>query len=83
MSELVIKLSNGKEVKIDRNTIEIINRYMKFELSLETLAKELNLESWEEAYELIKKIPAWIAWIPPSFFNYEKDRLISKLKVGQ
>lgn len=73
MSELVIKLSNGKEVKIDRNTLEVINRYMKFELPLETLAKELNLESWEEAYELIKKIPAWIAWIPPSFSTMKKQ----------
>ncbi len=80
MSELVIKLTNGKEVKMDRNTMEVINRYVRFELSLEALARELNLEGWEEAYELVKKVPAWIAWIPPSFFSYEKDRLLSKLK---
>ncbi|MEM0361570.1 MAG: hypothetical protein QXH57_06230 [Sulfolobales archaeon] len=80
MSELVIKLSNGKEVKIDKTALESINRYIRFEVPLETLAKELNLESWEEAYELVKKIPAWIAWTPPSFFDYEKNRLLSKFK---
>ncbi|MCS7107879.1 MAG: hypothetical protein RMH77_04480 [Sulfolobales archaeon] len=80
MSELVIKLSNGKEVKIDRDALEAINKYVRFEVSLEALAKELGLESWEETYELIKKIPAWIAWTPPSVFNYEKERLINKLK---
>ncbi|MEM0454043.1 MAG: hypothetical protein QXO98_05255 [Sulfolobales archaeon] len=80
MSELVIKLSNGKEVKIDKTALEAINKYVRFEVSLEALAKELGLESWEETYELVKKIPAWIAWTPPPIFVYEKERLINKSK---
>ncbi len=80
MSELIIKLSNGKEVRIDKSALEAINKYVRFEVSLETLTKELNLDSWEEAYELVKKIPAWIAWLPPSFFDHEKSRVLNKLK---
>jgi hypothetical protein len=75
MSELVVRLSNGKEVPINKTTLEAINRYVRFEIPLESLAKELGLESWEEAYELVKKIPAWIAWTPPSLLNYMKRRI--------
>jgi len=75
MSELVVRLSNGKEVLINKTTLEAVNRYVRFEITLENLAKELGLESWEEAYELVKKIPAWIAWTPPSLLNYMKGRI--------
>ncbi len=75
MSELVVRLSNGKEVLINKTTLEAVNRYVRFEITLENLAKELGLESWEEAYELVKKIPAWIAWTPPSLLNYMKRRI--------
>jgi hypothetical protein len=75
MCELVVKLESGKEIKIDEDTLAIIYKYMRSEYSLEALARDLGLENWEEAYELIKKLPAWIAWSPSSLFEYTKERL--------
>lgn len=80
MCELVVRLSNGKEVSITKEVLESINRYVRFEYTLESLAKDLGLDSWEEAYELVKKLPAWIAWTPPSLFIYEKERLCRELR---
>jgi len=73
--ELVVKLSNNKEIKVDKETLTIINKYIRFEYTLEALARDLGLDSWEEAYEFIKKLPAWLAWTMPSLFEYEKERI--------
>jgi len=58
-----IKVGN-KEIPIDSKLLATLRRYVSTEMSLEQLAKELGLEGWEEAYELVKKIPAWIMWTP-------------------
>jgi len=76
--EVVIKLSSGKEIKVDKEVLTIINKYMRFEYTLEALAKDLGLDSWEEAYEFIKRLPAWLAWTIPSLFEYEKERICSE-----
>ncbi len=75
MCELFIKLSNGKEIPIDEATLSIVYKYIRSEYTLENLARDLGLDSWEEAYEFIKKLPAWIAWTPSSFFEYTKRRI--------
>ncbi len=76
--ELVVKLSSGKEIPLDENTLAVIYKYIRSEYSLDQLARDLGLENWEEAYEFIKRIPAWIAWTPSSFFEYTKRRICSQ-----
>ncbi len=72
--ERVYKVRVGdKEIIIDEEVLEILQKYVKTEMSLEQLAAELGLESWEEAYEFIKKIPAWILWIQPSLWRTMKE----------
>ena len=75
MCELIVKLSNGKEVPLDQDTLAIIYKYIRSEYSLEALARDLGLDNWEEAYDLVKRLPAWIAWTPSSFFEYTKRRI--------
>lgn len=75
MCELVVKLGNGKEVPLDRDTLAVIYKYIRSEYTLEALARDLGLENWEEAYDLVKRLPAWIAWTPSSFFEYTKRRI--------
>uniref|UniRef100_A0A7C1E9M4 Uncharacterized protein n=1 Tax=Fervidicoccus fontis TaxID=683846 RepID=A0A7C1E9M4_9CREN len=53
-----------KELVIDAKLLTVLKRYISTEMTLEELARELGLNGWEEAYELVKKIPAWIMWTP-------------------
>ncbi|MCC6010620.1 MAG: hypothetical protein LM588_06500 [Fervidicoccaceae archaeon] len=53
-----------KEFVIDAKLLTVLKRYVSTEMTLEDLARELGLNGWEEAYELVKKIPAWIMWTP-------------------
>ncbi|MCC6051999.1 MAG: hypothetical protein LM585_02015 [Fervidicoccaceae archaeon] len=53
-----------KEIVIDAKLLTVLKRYVSTEMTLEDLARELGLNGWEEAYELVKKIPAWIMWTP-------------------
>ena len=64
MSENKIVLSTGREVVLDEHTIRVLNKYVRTQMTLEELARELGLASWEEAYELVKKVPAWTMWTP-------------------
>jgi len=64
----------GKKVEISEDVVRILNNYAKMEYSLEKLAQDLGLESWEEAYEFIKAVPAWILWISPTLYMLEKKR---------
>ena len=65
----VVKAGN-KEIEINEDTLKIIREYLHRPMSLEELASKLGLESWDQAYEFIKKIPAWIIWTPPSLWKY-------------
>ncbi len=68
--EKVYKVKVGeKEIEINEEILSILRRYVHTEMSLEQLASELGLESWEEAYEFVKKVPAWILWIPPTLWK--------------
>ena len=69
----VIKVGE-KEIEIDENVVKILNVYMRTEMSLEELAEKLGLDGWSEAYEFIKKVPAWIAWTPPILWKREMEK---------
>jgi hypothetical protein len=62
-----------KVIEIDESVLKILRKYIHQEMSLEQLAAELGLDSWEEAYEFIKKVPAWILWIPPTLWKTMKE----------
>lgn len=65
--EVVFKVQTGdKEIIIDEKVLEILRRYRTTEMSLDQLAAALRLDSWEEAYEFVKNVPAWILSIEPS-----------------
>ncbi|WFO76089.1 hypothetical protein J4526_04430 [Desulfurococcaceae archaeon MEX13E-LK6-19] len=65
----VVKVGE-KEIEINEETLKIIRQYLHTPMSLEELAEKLGLDSWDEAYEFIKKVPAWIIWTPPSLWKY-------------
>ncbi|GAY25529.1 hypothetical protein ATG_07320 [Desulfurococcaceae archaeon AG1] len=64
----------GKRIEVNEDIVRILNNYVKMEYSLERLAQDLGLESWEQAYEFVKKVPAWIMWISPTIFSLERQR---------
>lgn len=70
-----MRLGSGKEVLITKEVLDAMYKYVRFSVTLEELARELGLESWEEAYDFVKRFPAWVAWTPPSFFKYVKETL--------
>jgi len=67
----VVKVGD-KEIEITTEVLEILNEYIHTAMPLEKLAEKLGLESWEEAYEFIKKVPAWIMWTPPTLWEHRK-----------
>lgn len=64
MDNIKVKLSTGKEIEVNEDVVRILNKYARTQLTLEGLAAELNLSSWEEAYELVKVVPSWVMWTP-------------------
>ncbi|MFZ8795528.1 MAG: hypothetical protein ACO2O2_16835 [Acidilobaceae archaeon] len=71
----VIKVGD-KEVEVNEETLRILRRYKRTEMTLEQLAAALGLESWEEAYELVKKIPAWLLDIEPTMWRVMYKRYV-------
>lgn len=69
MEPIKIRLSTGREVVINEENIKILNRYAKTQMTLEELASQLGLTGWEEAYELVKQLPAWVFWYPEIIFK--------------
>jgi len=69
--EIKIKVGN-KEIVITEETLNILREYARTQMTLEELAEKLGLESWEEAYEFVKKIPAWLLWTPPTLLKIRK-----------
>ena len=84
--KLVVRIGEGenaKEVELDEEVLRKVRVYLHTEYSLERLAEELGLESWEEAYEFVKKMPAWLVWTPPTMLRYKMRMLEEKVKGGQ
>ena len=80
-TEYIVKVGD-KEIVIDEKVLAVLREYLKTPMGLEELAEKLGLESWEEAYEFIKAIPAWILWTPPSMWKYRKE-WIARSKSSQ
>jgi len=64
MEQLKVKLTSGREIEINEDAISVLNKYVRTMMTLDELAKELSLATWEEAYELLNQIPAWTMWNP-------------------
>ncbi len=77
MSEdrFVIKIGD-KEVEINEETLKVLRRYKRTEMTLEQLASALGLESWDEAYELVKRIPAWLLDVEPTMWKVMFKRYV-------
>lgn len=71
--EITIEVS-GRTITIDENIIRILNEYVKTSISLEELARRLGLDNWEQAYEFIKKIPAWLLWVTPTYYKIYREK---------
>jgi len=69
--KMVVKVKD-KEIEINKEVLQVLYEYIHTPMTLEQLAEKLGLESWDEAYEFIKKVPAWIMWTPPSLWKYRK-----------
>jgi len=70
-----IKIQVGdKEIIISEDTLNILREYVRTQMTLEELAEKLGLDSWEEAYELLKKIPAWLLWTPPTLSKIRRRK---------
>ncbi|RLG74216.1 MAG: hypothetical protein DRO08_00240 [Thermoprotei archaeon] len=69
--EIKIKVGD-KEIVITEEILNILREYARTQMTLEELAEKLGLESWEEAYEFVKKIPAWLLWTPPTLLKIRK-----------
>lgn len=76
----VIKVGD-KEIEIDDRIVRVLNIYAKTEMSLEKLAEELKLNDWMEAYEFIKKVPAWIMWTPSLIWRRELEQCATAKEV--
>lgn len=70
-----------KEIEIDDRIVKILNVYAKTEMSLEKLAEELKLSDWMEAYEFVKKVPAWIMWTPSLIWRREMEQCVAAREV--
>ncbi len=56
-----IKVKIGsKEIELTDDMIKVLRTYVRTNMTLEQLASALSLESWEEAYELVKNVPSWV-----------------------
>lgn len=75
--DIVVEVA-GRKIVIDENIVKILNEYVRTSFSLEELAKRLGLDNWEQAYEFIKKVPAWVMWISPTHYMIEKKRCREK-----
>ncbi|MEZ0289980.1 MAG: hypothetical protein ABWJ42_02680 [Sulfolobales archaeon] len=71
--DIVIEIA-GRKIVIDESIIKILNEYVRTAMGLDELAKRLGLDGWEQAYEFVKKIPAWVMWISPTYYMIERKK---------
>ncbi|MCS7107461.1 MAG: hypothetical protein NZ902_05105 [Acidilobaceae archaeon] len=67
-----------KEIEINEETLAVLRRYKRTEMTLEQLASALGLASWEEAYELLKKVPLWVLDVDPSMWKVAIKKTVQK-----
>ncbi len=63
-----------REIEITPDILEVVHEYIHRPMSLEELASKLGLETWEDAYVFIKRIPGWLMWMPVSLWRYYYKR---------
>ncbi len=71
--EYIVRVGN-KQIFITPDVLQVVHTYLHRPMSLEELARSLGLEGWEEAYEFIKRIPAWIMWMPVSLWRLRLEK---------
>ncbi len=59
-----------REIEITPDVLEVVHEYIHRPMSLEEFASKLGLETWEDAYIFIKRIPGWLMWMPVSLWRY-------------
>lgn len=74
--------AGSKEISIDEEVLSVLQRYVKTNMTLEELAQRLGLDGWEEAYEFLKNVPAWILWIQPTLWKTLKTMKSVKEEMG-
>ncbi len=67
--ERIVVRVGDKEIEINEEVLLTLQEYVHTPMSLEKLAEKLGLEGWEEAYEFVKKVPAWVLWTPSSMWR--------------
>lgn len=76
--EKLVIVVGGKAIEIDERVVEVLRRYKRTQMTLEELASALGLDGWEEAYEFVKKVPAWVMDIEPSMWKTALKKHIEK-----
>jgi hypothetical protein len=76
--EPIVISVGDKKIEINEDIVKVLNEYARTEYNLEKLAEALDLEGWEEAYEFVKKVPAWILWVSPTLFRLEMSKCLQK-----
>ncbi len=71
--DYVVKVGD-REIMITPEVLEALHEYIHRPMSLEELARKLGLETWEEAYEFIKRVPAWIMWMPVTLWRLRLEK---------
>jgi hypothetical protein len=71
--EYVVRVGD-REIMVTPEVLEALHEYIHRPMSLEELARKLGLESWEEAYEFIKRVPAWIMWMPITLWKLKLEK---------
>ncbi|MEB3847013.1 MAG: hypothetical protein GSR74_03450 [Desulfurococcales archaeon] len=74
--------AGSKEIEINEEVLSILQRYVRTSMTLEELAQKLGLDGWEEAYEFVKNVPAWILWIQPTLWKTMKTMKAVREEIG-
>ena len=72
--ERIVVRVGDRDIEIDEDVLQILHEYVHTPMSLEKLAEKLGLEGWEQAYEFIKKVPAWVLWTPSSMWKIRRAK---------
>ncbi|NPA05360.1 MAG: hypothetical protein GXO09_04635 [Crenarchaeota archaeon] len=74
-----------KEIFLGPDVMRVLHEYLHRPMSLEELARRLGLETWEEAYEVVKKVPAWALWTPLTMWilRLKKEGCISESEAAE
>ncbi len=71
--EYIVEVGD-KQVFITPDVLRVLHEYLHRPMGLEELARRLGLESWEEAYEFIKRVPGWIVWMPINLWRHRLEK---------